>query len=102
MLGGSFSHVYVSGCPNFKVKMLTKYASTFATSFMHSIHSESCTIDQSILWIEFALDLFFESALPYCCQSLIYFDSSYQLQIYLDFFRFQSLDSSFDLYLLRF
>ena len=59
-------------------------------------------INQSILWIEFALDLSFESALPYCYPSLIYSDSFYQLQIYLDFFRFQFLDFSFDLYLLRF
>ena len=79
MLGGSFSHVYVLVCPNFKVKMLTKHASAFATSFMHSIHSESCTIDQSILWIEFALNLSFESALVYCYPSLIYSYSSCQL-----------------------
>ena len=79
MLGGSFSHVYVLVCPNSKVKMLTKHALTFATSFMHSIHSESCTIDQSILWIEFALNLSFEYALLYCYPSLICSDSSYQL-----------------------
>ena len=79
MLVGSVAHVYVSRCPDFKVKMLTKHASTFATSFVHSFHSESCMIDQFILWTEFVLDLFFESTLLYCYQSLIDFGSSYQL-----------------------
>ena len=59
--------------------MLTKYALTFATSFMHSIHLEFCSINQSILWIEFALDLSSESTLPYRYPSLIDSYSSYQL-----------------------
>ena len=100
MLECSVAHVFASRCPNFKVKMLTKHASIFATSFVHSFHSESCMIDQSVLWTEFVLNLFFESTLLYCYQSLIDFGSSYQLWIYLDFIRFLSSDSSFDLYLL--